>query len=186
MTHPVERALNRFGLWLITWPARAWFALALAAVVVTASIVVHPVAGTEQLYIGSMPFGDGCSYRRLYGVGCYNCGMTRSWVFAARGQVFQAFAYNAAGASLFYGIAFSGLLGLVRLIRRRCVLPVPWPVLLGGAGAWVVVWLGLFGARQLGAFALPPDPVAPSDVQVGDDLGFPQPLEHQHPGHQGG
>ena len=180
----IERTLDRFGLWLITWPATALLWVGLAVVVCGVSLAVHPEPGTEQLYLGNLPFGSGCDYRRLHGVGCYNCGMTRSWVFAARGAVLQAFAYNAAGATLFYGTLGGGLLGAVRLALRRHVLPIPWSVLGGVAVAWLMVWGGMFGMRQVGWFPLPPDPDPLVGLDVRDDLGLGQPSVDEEADHR--
>lgn len=156
--HPVEEALNRFGLVLMEWWPWAWLLLATGLTAFAVSWLVHPVDGTEQLYLANLPFGSGCDYRREYGHGCMNCGMTRSWVYGARGQLATAARYNPAGLGLFAALVSAGVLSGLRLVLRRRVLRVPWAVSLGLAAAWVVVWLGVYALRTQGYLPLPPDP----------------------------
>ncbi len=155
MINTVEATLDRLGYRLATWQAGA-VVLVLAMVgVVLASLLVHPVDGTEQLFAGSTPFGEGCAFYNEYGFGCMGCGMTRSWVYAVRGDVFTALSYNAAGASLFYGIVAGGVLSAFRLLRRKYVMRIPWSVLIGGASGWGLIWVGLFLLRWQGFMSLP-------------------------------
>ena len=46
-----------------------------------------------------------CGFRRLFGVGCPGCGLTRSFAFMARGDVFAAWNMNWLGPILFAGFA---------------------------------------------------------------------------------
>ena len=63
-------------------------------------------------------------------------------------QVLRAFAYNPAGAFVFYMAVGGGVLGLVRLItRRHRLLRWPWALT-------AVVWSGWFGLLYAGHWAL--------------------------------
>jgi len=152
----IEGHLNHLGLRLMTWQAGAILLVALAAVVWLAALVVGPGQGTEQTVIfGTHDFGGFCEWRRDHGYGCLNCGMTRSWVHGARGHVLTAFAYSAPGAAMFFGITVGGLLSAVRLVARRRLIRVPWPVTMGLVAAWVLIWLGLFALRSQGILPVP-------------------------------
>jgi hypothetical protein len=54
-----------------------------------------PVIGLD------IPLADGCLSRKILGVSCPGCGLTRSFVAVAHGQFRLAFKYNAVGPALF-------------------------------------------------------------------------------------
>lgn len=54
-----------------------------------------PVLGLD------MPLVDGCLSRRVLGISCPGCGLTRSFVAVAHGQLNRAVEYNAVGPALF-------------------------------------------------------------------------------------
>lgn len=137
----------------LMWPALMAL-LGLGAVL--ASLVFYP-GGDEWTYLLGMRFGGECGFMEATGLPCPSCGMTRSWVWMARGHVFQAFTYNAAGALLWLGLALTGLLGAVRLVTRN---PDKWKVPMRVLSTLVIAWmigpyLGLWFARMLGFNPLP-------------------------------
>lgn len=135
--------------------ALAWAGLALGVAAVGAAWAFSPVEGrTDALDVLGLPFRHTCSFRAVTGVPCASCGMTRAWVWAVRGELGEAWRYNAAGALLFLGVVGNGAaqgawLALGRAPRREAVA-------YAGIGAlWVVGWLGSWGARLAGAYPLP-------------------------------
>jgi len=157
----VARVLDRWAWWILPSGDGPWwlypaFLVGLAVVTLTAALLVHPVEG-ESLAIFGIPLDGGCSFRERTGMPCAQCGMTRSWVWAARGHLPRAFAYNPGGASLFVWILVAGVLGGVRLVCRNArLLVVDWRLLAG----WVLVWMvglnvGCWLARIAGFNPLP-------------------------------
>jgi hypothetical protein len=152
----LERALDRLGSWLATWRGWALLGVVVGAGVVAASGAVSPVDGAEQLRLGVFPFGGECAFRAANGHPCPNCGMTRSWVYAARGRFDLAFAYNGAGAALWVAAVWGGVVGAARLATGRSDLLRWRPAgLVGVAVGWTAVWSGIFVARWVGWLALP-------------------------------
>ena len=49
----------------------------------------------------SVPLPELCSWHRLTGVNCPGCGLTRSFIALAHGDLRQAWAFNPAGLPLF-------------------------------------------------------------------------------------
>lgn len=82
-----------------------------------------------------------CPFRLVTGLPCPGCGLTRSWVALAHGQVGEAFAYNWFGPVSFVAAALFTLVTVAALVRRRPPrLPARLmrPVLLYAvAGAWI-------------------------------------------------
>lgn len=67
----------------------------------------------------SEPLPELCSFRRLFGIDCPGCGMTRSFIFASRWQWPDAWASNPAGALLFASITLSIPWRLVQWLQSR-------------------------------------------------------------------
>jgi len=89
---------------------------------------------------GGAQLGDTCAFLAQTGMPCPQCGMTRSWVFAARGQLLAAFTYNPGGLGLFVWLQVGALIGAVRLVTRRPqVLSPPWQLTVGWALCWMVL-----------------------------------------------
>lgn len=115
------------------WPAAL---LTLAVCTWAASIVLTP-GGDEFCYLGSTKIGDTCLLIQVFGIPCPSCGMTRSFVWASRGALFQSFIYNPAGVALFGWITAGGLVGGVRLLTRNPdALQVQWTWML----RWIFFW----------------------------------------------
>ncbi|HHO53714.1 MAG TPA: DUF2752 domain-containing protein [Deltaproteobacteria bacterium] len=136
------------------WPA----GLLLAGIfALSASLLLHPGPDEFVYFPNGQRFGDTCAFIVVTGSPCPQCGMTRSWVYAARGQLWTSFLYNPAGLALFGWIMVGALIGAVRLIRRDPeALRPPWQLNV----AWAVFWLiGLYAGpwilRLLGINPLP-------------------------------
>lgn len=153
----LEAALNALGMRLFKWWVWPLFMVLVGLAAVIPALVIYPMPGVEQLYLAGYEWGGACLFREQVGIPCPACGMTRSWVWAARGALPTAFTYNAAGASLFLWLVGSGALGSLRLIRRDGqLLKVPIWWVTGIAMFWLLVaFAGLFVLRGLGVNPLP-------------------------------
>jgi hypothetical protein len=139
-------------MWWV-WPG---FMAAFAIVAIIASWVVYPGEG-EQLMLLGFPFGAECGFRVATGHPCPQCGMTRSWVYMARGDVLTSLTYSVAGGTLLLWIVVGGIIGTFRLIKRDAnAIKPPWAVLAAWILFWVVVpYAGGWTARIMGFNYLP-------------------------------
>lgn len=76
---------------------RAVLAIAVATLVL--AVVLRPGADEVSLFGWHVPVL--CTFRRLTGLPCPGCGLTRSFVFLAHGQVLDAFRANLLGPFAF-------------------------------------------------------------------------------------
>lgn len=123
---------------------------------VAASFVFTPGDDNWTYFFGNR-FGGPCGFREATSLPCPSCGMTRSWVWLVRGEVLDAFRYNAAGALLLIGLAAMGVIGAVRVVTGD---PERLKVDVGKLSAIVVAWmivpyLGGWILRMLGFNPLP-------------------------------
>jgi hypothetical protein len=75
----------------------------MAVSVLSLAFLMSPGADVVTLFGEPVPML--CSFRRLTGYGCPGCGMTRSFVFLAHGQIAEAFRLNPAGPFMFVFMA---------------------------------------------------------------------------------
>jgi hypothetical protein len=71
----------------------------------------------------NVPLPELCMMRRMTGLGCPGCGMTRCFISLARGDVAAAWSYNPAGLLMFAVIAFQIPFRSLQLWRIRRGLP---------------------------------------------------------------
>ena len=72
--------------------------LFVCAVILIGSVLLTPSrTGEERLTIGSHPLPDTCTFKNLTGLPCPGCGLTRSLVAAAHGDVKQSFRHHRLG-----------------------------------------------------------------------------------------
>lgn len=90
--------------------------IAAAALVLVLSMVLSP--STEMLTLFGQDIPVLCGFRRLTGVGCPGCGLTRSFVFLGHGQVWSAFQMNWLGPPLFVAVFLQIPLRLYRMATR--------------------------------------------------------------------
>ena len=101
-------------------------------------------------------FGEECGFKREFGYGCPGCGMTRSWVHAARGNLIRAVTYNAAGTFMFLWLASAFVIGGFRLILKKPKLMRVHPgFIFIGVVTWLGLVLGVFLGRLNGVNPLP-------------------------------
>lgn len=135
--------------------------VALAVVVLLASWALHPgPEGARDPFVylwNGVRFGDTCAFITLTGYPCPQCGMTRSFVFAARGHLVTAFWFNPAGLGLFLWSQVAGVIGAFRLARRDPhALVLPWQLAVGWAAVWTLaLYLAPYALRIAGFNPLP-------------------------------
>jgi len=123
--------------------------LAISAAVLTLALTLS-VRDRSQVLLPwlNIPLPELCMMRRVTGVGCPGCGMTRCFISLAHGDCAAAWSYNPAGLLLFVVMAlqvpFRGL-QLWRISRG-------WPELKTGALAQAL--LGAFAIALIGQWAL--------------------------------
>lgn len=79
------------------------FMLALCGTVVLLAVIMTPSTGF--LHLGPLRIPELCSWRRLFGVSCPGCGLTRSFVFMGHGAFAAAWEMNKLGPPLFILVA---------------------------------------------------------------------------------
>jgi hypothetical protein len=133
------------------------FLVVLGVSALGSALLLHPGPDEFVYFPNGVRFGDTCAFITLTGQPCPQCGMTRSWVYAARGQWVTSFWYSPGGLALFLWIQLGAVIGAVRLITRTPDrLVPPWALNVG----WVLFWLvGLYAVpwvlRLLGVNPLP-------------------------------
>jgi hypothetical protein len=100
-----------------------WFAdaalLAICLTILALAAAIQP--STEMLSLFGHEIPVLCTWRRLTGMSCPGCGMTRSLVFLAHGRPIEAFEMNVFGPLVFAWVAAQPPWRAVRLWRRRRV-----------------------------------------------------------------
>jgi hypothetical protein len=124
-----------------------WLALC-SGVLVLASLL--SVRGTTQVVLPvlGLPLPELCMMRRMWGIDCPGCGITRCFIALAHGDAASAWSYNPAGLWLFAIMAFQipfRTYQLCRIRRGRA------EVVLSGT---VQVALGAFAVALIAQWAL--------------------------------
>ena len=96
--------------------------LLMAVGVLVLAALMHP--STETLTLWGFELPPMCTWRRLTGMNCPGCGLTRSFVFLAHGRLMEAFSMNWFGPPMFAVVAGQLPYRLLRLWRLR-VPPIP-------------------------------------------------------------
>ena len=130
-----------------------WVLLLLCAVVLLLAAVMS-VRGGRQVFLPGVGVAvpELCTAKRFLGIDCPGCGMTRSFIALAHGDVRGAWSYNPAGVWLFAIVAFQvpyRALQLARVYSGRREISLGYLM----HGALVVLAVGLVGqwaARFLG------------------------------------
>ena len=151
----VEQTLDAVGRFATKWWAWPALLVFLGFCAFVSSLLVYPGEG-ETLYLFGFRFGQECEFKQQFGFGCAGCGMTRSWVHAARGALWRSFQYNAAGSVLYLVLCAGGVLGLIRLVLRKPGwLKLGFTAVVVGWIGWLVLAVGIFVGRLFGVNPLP-------------------------------
>lgn len=99
-----------------------------AAVVAAFLLPVHAVEDGPAM----------CPFRVVTGLPCPACGLTRSWVTAAHGDLAASLSFHWFGAALLIAVAAYAVVGLVRRSRGRPLAAphrlLPMPLVVGAVG----------------------------------------------------
>lgn len=151
----IERRLDALGLWLtgpLAWPC---LLALLGACTLAISWLVVPGSGEEVTLFGRPP-SPPCPVLLETGQPCGQCGMTRAFVWAARGDWPLAFRYNPSGLLLWIGLVSGGVIGSIRLAKRDpSLLRISWPLLGTLAAGWLAVYGGGYALRAHGYHPMP-------------------------------
>jgi hypothetical protein len=161
MSEPERKVIRNPALRLLLWEPPWWLwptvLVAFAALTWAVSLALVPGPDDFVYWFGQTRFGERCAFLVATEKPCPQCGMTRSFVYAARGQLPSAFRFSPGGATLFLWISAGGLVGLVRLLRRDKVAAALPPALFAGwAVLWLVVFYSLPWALRIGGVMAPP------------------------------
>ena len=105
--------------------ARWWFGhalvLLLCGAVVAMAAVLAPTPEAVSLF--GVPIPELCTYRKLFGMPCPGCGLTRSFSFMAHGAFLEALRMNWMGPPFFVLVATQIPYRLFRLTRGPSIDP---------------------------------------------------------------
>jgi hypothetical protein len=124
-----------------------WIFLAMATLVLALSCALRAPGGeVVMIPVLNRPLPGVCTFKRITGVGCPGCGLTRSFISLAHGDLGAAWRYNPAGVLLFAATAFQIPFRLYQIGRLRRGLPdlrwraldwCLWLILAALAAQWV-------------------------------------------------
>ena len=101
-SHETAPTRGRTPDWLfhVTW-------LVLPALAIGLSVVLE-IRGTRQVIVPviNQPLPELCSFRRMLGIDCAGCGLTRSFISIGHGRLADAWSYHPAGLVLYAMAAF--------------------------------------------------------------------------------
>lgn len=78
-----------------------WLILGLALALVVLAFLLQRVPSGDQLQLAGMPLPELCFSQRLFGMRCPGCGLTRSVVSSAHGDLPSAMHFHPAGPLIF-------------------------------------------------------------------------------------
>jgi len=110
----VLRAVDHVGS---RWWFGDGFVLALCTGVLLVATLLDPTHEAVSWFGVEIPVV--CTFRRLTGIGCPGCGLTRSFAFMGHLQLVDAFRVNLLGPLLYLGVAAQVPWRAVRLLRAR-------------------------------------------------------------------
>jgi len=98
---------------------RYHFTMFVGAVVVLALARLLELQGTTHVAVpvGNLVLPELCSFQRFFGIPCPGCGLTRSFVALARGDVAAAWTFNPAGLLLFATVIFQLPYRAMQIVR---------------------------------------------------------------------
>ena len=100
---------------ILSWWFAEVFLLVLCGAAVTVAWLLSPGADVGSLFGVEVPVL--CTFRRLTGLECPGCGLTRSFTFMAHGSIGGAFEANLLGPVLFTLVASQVPYRIIRIVR---------------------------------------------------------------------
>ena len=125
------------------WRLHFWLLLASAAVITLAATMnIHQSA---EVRLPGIPYSlpELCYFRRGTGLNCPGCGLTRSFISLAHGELALAWHYNPAGVMFFPVVVFQIPYRLAQLLRLSRGLP-SWNLGKLAHGVFAGLFLTLF------------------------------------------
>jgi hypothetical protein len=140
-------AEGRAGSWAVAAPSIT--VLVVCLTLLGAAVALGRVATTAHgLRIGQLPLPSLCGFRTATGLPCPGCGLTRSWVDLARGDLGASVAHHRLGWLLM-------LYAVAQTVRHALWLLAPQlRTAVDSGGAWLDRGLVLLGAGLLGNWLL--------------------------------
>lgn len=125
-------------------PLFHWVYLGMALGVVLLAFVLR-LRGEQQVLLPGFdqPLPDVCTFKRYLGIGCPGCGLTRSLISLADGDLSRAWHFNPLGLGVAALFVFQIPYRLLQLWRLRRGLP-EWNACRLGSWALLVLAIGLF------------------------------------------
>lgn len=109
-----------------------------------------PLMGAIERWTG----GGVCWFKRLSGIDCAGCGLTRAFVQILHGDLVEAVRLHPLAPVIFGWVVLRAVgAGSAVLLRRRVESAIPWPVAWKLYGATFAVYLGLGVFRIVSALA---------------------------------
>ncbi|MEZ6098912.1 MAG: DUF2752 domain-containing protein [Pirellulaceae bacterium] len=120
-----------------------WIFLIASLAILFAALALRPPTQSQLSVPGShLAMPELCMSRRIIGLSCPGCGLTRTFVSLAHGQWEAAWRYNPVGILLFVAVAFQVPLRILQLWRIGCEKP---PIdLRWGYGIMIAICIALF------------------------------------------
>jgi hypothetical protein len=112
--NPTLRAIDRLG-------SQRWFSDAVVLVIAVGILVGSALLSPSPDVVGLLGFDVPvvCGMRRLTGIPCPGCGLTRSFAFLAHGHLAESFHMNWLGPPLFLAVLAQVPWRLYRIARAR-------------------------------------------------------------------
>lgn len=107
---PPARAIQRADLLLDV------FVLFMTAGIVVASIILTP--GDHAVSLMGVELPPTCTFKRLTGMDCFGCGLTRSFTYMGHGEVRHALSRHMLGPALFIFTTAQIPYRIIQIVRR--------------------------------------------------------------------
>ena len=87
-----------------------WMVFSLLFLSVAALLTPHP----QSVSVWGWTIPESCMYKRILGLECFGCGMTRSVVYTVHGEFSAAIEKHILGIPLVVAVIFCGIRSLIR------------------------------------------------------------------------
>ena len=86
-------------------PPFEWVMLGMSAMAVALAFCLRVGADGRQVLLADWALPELCLARSWLGISCFGCGLTRSWIAMAHGQLLESWNYHPVGGLLFVAAA---------------------------------------------------------------------------------